>query len=97
MDDVIAILASYPKILVLVLTVPHHEAGIVTTSKLETLKSEYKKNEILLECEVGKYHYESIISWKNLHADSKFRGDIVNALENYSSNLSNLEPPNLYD
>ena len=97
MDDIIAILASYPKLLGLVLTVPHYEIGVVSMSKPVTLKSEYKKNKILLESEAGQYQSESIIIWKNLHANFDFPDKIINALKNYSSNLSNLEPLNLCD
>lgn len=97
MDDVTAILASYPKLLGLVLTVPHHEIGRVSASKLVTLKSEYKKDKILLECEAGRYQSESIIVWKNLHADYDFPDEVINALKNYSANLSNIEPLNLND
>ena len=95
MDDVIAILASYPKLLGLVLTVPHHEIGMVSASELATLKSEYKENKIFLECEAGKYQYESIIVWKNLYAEGSFPEEILLALKNYSSNLLKLEPLHL--
>ena len=95
MDDVIAILASYPKLLGLVLTVPHNEIGVVSGSNLAKLKREYKENKIFLECEAGKYQYESIIIWKNLHAEGSFPEKIFRALNNYSSNLSNLEPLHL--
>jgi len=97
MDDVVVILASYPKILGLVLTVPHHEIGSISFKEPLTLKSEYKKDKILLECNAGKYQSESVIIWKNLHADYDFPDEVINAIKNYSSNLSNLEPLNLND
>ncbi len=92
MDDVTAILASYPKLLGLVLTVPHNEIGVISGINLAKLKREHKENKIFLECEAGKYQYESIIIWKNLHAEGNFPEEIFRALNNYSSNLSNLEP-----
>jgi len=92
MDDIVAMLASYPKLLGLVLTVPHLGMEVISTSRSDTLQSSYKENKILLECEAGKYQYERIIVWKNLHADHSFPKEILRALKNYSSNLSNLEP-----
>jgi len=92
MDDIVAILASYPKLLGLVLTVPHNEIRVVSGINLAKLKHEYKENKIFLECEAGKYQYESIVIWKNLHSEGNFPEEIFRALKNYSSNLSNLEP-----
>ena len=95
MDDITAVLTSYPKLLGLVLIVPYNEIGTVSMEMLETLKPEYKKNKILLECEAGKYQYESIIIWKNLHSKDEFPDEVINAIKDYSENLSNLEPLSL--
>ena len=86
-----AIVATYPKLLGLVLTVPHLEMGVVSFSKSDTLQNEFNENKIFLDLEIGKYQYESIIVWKNLHADHKFPKEILYAIKNYSSNLISLE------
>lgn len=91
MDDVIAILASYPKLLGVILIVPHLGMEVVSAIQSISLKNESTENKILLECEAGKYQYESIIVWKNLHGDNDFPEEIISALKNYSSNLTNLE------
>jgi hypothetical protein len=90
MDNIVAILASYPRVLGLVLTVPHLGLEVVSGSKPIGLTNEFKGNKILLECEAGAYQYESIIVWKNLHAKSSFPNVIICALKNYASNLSKL-------
>ena len=56
----------------------------------DSLKREIKNNKIFLECEVGKYQYESSIIWKNLHSDQTFPLEILSAMENISSNLNKL-------
>ena len=86
-DDIMVMLASYPKLLGLVLIVPHLGMDVVSFSKSDTLQDEFKENKIFLDLETGKYQYESIIVWKNSHADRKFPPEIQYALENYSLNL----------
>jgi hypothetical protein len=89
-DDIAVMLASYPKLLGLVLTVPHLGMEVVSATKSEALQSEYKDNKVFLESEAGVYRYESTIVWKNLHADRNFPKEILGALKNYPSNLTNL-------
>lgn len=92
MDDVEVTLASYPKLLGLVLTVPHLGIEVASAVKAEDLKKEYRGSKLFLETEAGFYQYESSLLWKNLHADRGFPEKLVHALENYSLNLSKLTP-----
>ena len=89
-DNVEVILASYPALLGLVLTVPHLRLGVVSSLSSDSLKRETKNNKVFLESEVGKYQYESSIIWKNLHADQTFPSEILYAMENISSNSNKL-------
>ena len=91
-DDVEVTLASYPKLLGLVLTVPHLGIEVASAVKTEDLKKEYRSSKLFLETEAGFYQYESSLLWKNLHADRSIPEKFVHALENYSSNLSKLSP-----
>jgi hypothetical protein len=90
-DDIVVMLASYPKLLGLILTVSNFGVEVISFEKSDTLKSEFKKNKIFLDLETGKYQYESVIVWKNLHADRNFPEEILHALKNYSSNLISLD------
>jgi len=92
MDDVEVTLASYPKLLGLVLTVPHLGIEVASAEKTEDLKKECRGAKLFLETEAGSYQYESSLLWKNLHADRGFPEKLVHALEKYSSNLSKLSP-----
>jgi len=92
MDDVEVVLASYPKLLGLVLTVPHLGIHVVSAVKSDDLRKGFKDSKAFLESEAGVYQYESSIIWKNVHANQIFPEDILHALENYSSNLTNLAP-----
>ncbi len=92
MDDVAITLTSYPKLLGLVLTVPHLGIEVASAVKTGDLKKEFMNSKLFLETEVGFYQYESSLLWKNLHADRVFPEEFVHALENYSSNLSRLLP-----
>jgi len=92
MDDVEVMLASYPKFMGLVLTVPHQGIHVVSAGKSDDLRKIYKDNKAFLESEAGVYQYESSIIWKNMHANQIFPENIRHALENYSSNLTNLAP-----
>lgn len=89
-DEIPFILATYPKLLGLVLTVPHLEIKIVSALESDSLRKEFKDNKVFLESEAGVYQYESSIIWKNPHADHSFPIDIQHALETYPSNLTNL-------
>lgn len=91
MDDIAATLATYPRLLGLVLTVPHLGMAVTSALRSDALQNSYKKNKVFLESESGKYQYESIVLWKNLYADRKFPKEILHALKNYPSNLTNLE------
>ena len=92
MDDVEVMLASYPKFLGLVLTVPHQGIHVVSDIKSDDLRKICKDTKAFLESEAGVYQYESSIIWKNMHANQIFPEDVLHALENYSSNLTNLAP-----
>lgn len=92
MDDVKVMLASYPKFMGLILTVPHQGIHAVSAVKSDDLRKKYRDNKAFLESEAGVYQYESSIIWKNMHANQIFPENILHALENYSSNLTNLAP-----
>jgi len=92
LDDVTVILSSYPKLLGLVLTVPHLGIEVGSAVKSEALQRKHKGNKVFLESEAGMYEYESSVIWKNLHADRSFPKEILRAMENYPSNLSKLTP-----
>jgi hypothetical protein len=92
MDHVSVALASYSKLLGLVLTVPHLGIEVANAVKTGDLKKECRGGKLFLETEAGSYQYESSLLWKNLYADRDFPEKIVTALENYSSNLSKLSP-----
>jgi hypothetical protein len=87
MDDVEVALATYPKLLSLVLMVPHAKVRTISNEKAEDFRKEKKNAKVLLESEVGVYQYESSMIWKNPHADGTVPGRILAALENYPSNL----------
>ena len=89
-ENVEVILASYPALLGLVLTVPHHGIDVPSSISSNSLKKEKKNDKVFLESEVGKYQYESSIIWKNPHADHPFPSEILYAMENFSSNLDKL-------
>lgn len=89
-ENIEVILASYPILLGLVLTVPHRGMEVVSSLSLDSLKRESKKNKVFLESEVGKNQYESSIIWQNLHADQAFPLEILSAIENISSNSNKL-------
>jgi len=92
MDDITVMLASYPKLLGLILTVPHLGIHVASAVESSDLRKEYKGSKVFLEAEAGVYQYESSIIWKNVHANQIFPEDIIHALQNYSSNLTNLVP-----
>jgi hypothetical protein len=89
-ENVEVILASYPALLGLVLTVPHLRMDVVSSISSDSLKREINNNKVFLESEVGKYQYESSLIWKNLHADQTFPSEILSAMENLSSNSQKL-------
>lgn len=91
-DDIAVMLASYPKLLGLVLTVPRLGMEVVSAIRSDALQNGYKDNKVFLESEAGMYQYESTTIWKNLHADRNFPTEILRALKNYPSNLTNLVP-----
>ncbi len=72
MDHVSVALASYSKLLGLVLTVPHMGIEVANAVKTEDLKKERRGGKLFLETEAGSYQYESSLLWKNLHADRGF-------------------------
>ncbi len=92
MDDVEVALASYSKLLGLVLTVPHLGIQVASAVEVEDLKKQTKNGKMFLESEAGVYQYESSLIWKNLHADKSFPKEVQSALMNYSSNLPKLAP-----
>lgn len=91
-NDVDIVLATYPRLLGLVLTVPHLQIHVVSAMKADNLRKKTKGNMVFLESEAGVYQYESSIIWKNEHADQNFPEDIIYALEDYSANLNKLTP-----
>ena len=91
MDEIEVILATYPKLPGLVLTVPHLGIEVASAIKSDSLQKEFKDNKVFLESKVGEYQYESSIIWMNQHAHTSFPKEILSALENYPSNLTKLE------
>jgi len=92
MDDVEVMVTSYPRLRGLVLTVPHLEINIASAEKSNDLQKGSTNGKVFLESEAGVYEYESSIIWKNVHSNQVFPRIILQALENYSSNLNNLAP-----
>jgi hypothetical protein len=90
-DEIVFVLATYPKLFGLSLTVPHLRIEIPSAIKSDSLQIDHKKNKVFLESEVGFYQYESTVIWKNPLADYHFPTEIQHALERYSSNLTKLE------
>jgi hypothetical protein len=91
-DDVEVVLAAYPKLQGLVLTIPHLGIGVVSSVETHSLSEKYNGNKILLESEVGVYQYESSIIWKNKHPDQGLSDKVLSALRSYSRNLVHLAP-----
>lgn len=94
-DNMDVILPSYPKLIGVVLIVPH--LGIEVISGMSSsLITETRENKVYFESEIGKGQYESILLWKNLHSDYIFPTEIVEAIKQYSYNLGKLEKINLF-
>ena len=89
-NEVDIMLATYPRLLGLVLTVPHLQIHVVSNMKTNNLRKISKGNKVFLESEAGVYQYESSIIWKNEHADQVFPEYILYALDFYSTNLNKL-------
>jgi hypothetical protein len=89
-NDIEVLLATYPKLLGLVLTAPHFEIKVVSDMQNDNLRKISKGNKVFLESEAGVHQYESSIIWKNEHADQVFPENIIYALEDYATNLNKL-------
>jgi len=93
-DNMDVILPSYPKLIGVVLTVPH--LGIeVISGMISSLRTETKENKAYFESEIGKGQYESTLLWKNLHSDYLFPTEIVEAIKQYSYNLGKIKKVNI--
>lgn len=60
-NNIEVMLASYPKLLGLVLTVPHLGMEVASAMKSENLEKKSNRDKVFLESEAGKYQYESSI------------------------------------
>ncbi len=92
MDEVEVVLAAHPRIMALILTVPHMHIGVTSNMKEEASEARKNGNKVLLSSEVGVYQYESSLIWKNPHSDQPLPAEVLHAFENYPKNLVKLLP-----
>jgi len=91
MDEISFILATYPKLSGLILTVPHQRIEVPSALKADSLQKSYYKNKSFLEYDAGFYQYESTVIWMNQYAKQQFPTEIQHALDRYPENLTKLK------
>ena len=88
-DNMEVVLPSYPKLLGVVLTVPHLGFEVIS-GMISSIHTEKKENKVYFESEIGKGQYESSLLWKNFHSDFLFPFEIEDAIKTYSDNIGKL-------